>query len=112
MSMIKGMTVTLLERTQTGVDPFGAPIYAETETPIDDVLISPASSQDINDNQMLYGKRAVYTLAIPKGDDHEWEGRELVFFNRKWRAFGMVLEGIEENIPLRWTKKVQVEAYE
>lgn len=108
---IKGINVTLYEKKQTGVDEFNAPVFSTIPVVVSDVLVSPASNQDINDAQMLYGKHVVYTLAIPKGDTHEWEDREIVFFGRKWRAFGMVLEGIEENIPLRWNKKVQVEAY-
>ena len=110
--MIKGMTVTLLDRKQTGTDPFGAPVYTTSEILVDDVLVSPVTTDDVNTAQMLYGKHAVYNLAIPKGDTHNWEDREVVFFGRKWRTFGAVTQGIEENIPLRWNKKVQVEIYE
>lgn len=54
----------------------------------------------------------VNTLAIPKGNAHEWENREVRFFNKRWRVFGMPLEGIEDLIPLEWNKKVMVERYE
>lgn len=54
----------------------------------------------------------VNTLAIPKGDAHEWENKEVRFFNKRWKIFGIPLEGIEDLIPLEWNKKVMVERYE
>ena len=59
----------------------------------------------------LTGKKAVYTLAIPKGDTHDWEDKEVKFFGKRWRTFGIPLEGIEQLIPLDWNKKVMVERY-
>ena len=63
-------------------------------------------------SQDLYGKKAVYTLAIPKGDTHDWIDARVRFFNQEWQAFGFPLEGMEANIPLNWNKKVMVERYE
>lgn len=108
---IKGMTVLLHERKQTSSDPFGAPVYEEVVTPVDDVLVSPSTTTDIESAIEMYGKKAVYNLAIPKGDEHQWEDAVIEFFGRKWRSFGMVIQGIEENVPTRWHKKVQVESY-
>jgi len=54
----------------------------------------------------------VYTLAIPKGDTHDWENQVIEFWGKTWKSFGMPLEGIESNIPLAWNKKVTVERYE
>lgn len=108
---IKGITVGLHVKAETGRDPFNKAIYTEQIVPVEDVLVSPASSDDIVNAQNLYGKKAVYTLAIPKGDDHSWIDTKVDFFGRTWRTFGFPIEGIEENIPLNWNKKVQVEAY-
>lgn len=111
MGMIKGIPVTLYERSQTGVDSFGAPIYAETPVTVQNVLVSPSTTDDIVNSTSLYGKKAVYQLAIPKGDQHIWEDSTVEFFGRKWRTFGFMTKGIEENIPLDWNGKIQVEAY-
>ena len=111
MAMIKGITVVLIEKTQVGNDPFGAPIYEEKEIPVDNVLVSPASSDDVISAQDLYGKKAVYTLAIPKGDKHNWEDCKVKFFGQIWQSFGIPIEGIEALIPLDWNKKVMVERY-
>lgn len=109
---IKGITVTLWNPTETGVDPFGEPTYSLTPEAVDNIVVSPTSAQEILDAINIYGKKAVYTLAIPKGDEHDWEDKKVSFFGKDWRVFGIPLEGIEENIPLDWNKKVTVEIYE
>lgn len=49
-----------------------------------------------------------YTLGIPKGDNHIWTDRKVSFFGRSFRTIGLPEQGIEENIPLSWHKKVHV----
>lgn len=107
-----GITVTLYEVKQTGTNEFNEPIYEETPTQVNNVLVAPTSTQEILDSINLYGRKAVYTLAIPKGDTHEWENRKVSFFGKDFRVFGIPTEGIDENIPLAWNKKVTVEVYE
>lgn len=109
---LKGITVTLIDKQQTGTDPFGTPIYSDVEIAVDDVLVTPTKSEEVLNTQNLTGRIAVYTLAIPKGDINDWENKEVRFFSERWRVFGISLEGIEEMIPLRWNKKVTVERYE
>lgn len=109
---IKGITVTLINKTKTGENPFGAPIFEEEEIEVQNVLVSPTSSDEVLNQQNLTGRTAVYTLAIPKGDTNTWENQEVRFFGKRWRVFGIPLEGIEELIPLQWNKKVTVERYE
>ena len=78
---------------------------------MDNVLISPTSTDDVTSQMNLTGRKAEYTLAIPKGDTHDWENKEVLFFGKRWKTFGIPLEGIEEMIPLSWNKKVMVERY-
>lgn len=111
-SKIKGITVILYSVEKTGEDGFGDPIYEETVIAVDNVLVSPSSSEEILDTVNLYGKKPIYTLAIPKGDDHDWENRKVTFFGKDWRVFGAVQQGIEANIPLDWNRKVMVARYE
>lgn len=107
------ITVTLYERTATSnVDAFNKVEYTETPVQVSGVLYAPASSQEILDSVNLYGKKAVYTLAIPKGDTHNWEDCKVSFGGNDWHVFGIPLEGIDANIPLAWNKKVTVERYE
>ena len=109
--MLKGITVTLITKTQTGTDPFGAPIYTETETEVENVLVAPTSTTEVLDRLALTGRKAVYTLAIPKGDENTWENQEVRFFGERGRAFGIPEQGIDDLIPLEWNKKVTVERY-
>lgn len=109
---IKGITVTLINKKEVGKDPFGNPIYEDVEIEVDNVLVSPVSTEDIVHTLELTGKKAVYTLAIPKSDENDWEDAEVIFFGQRWRTFGFVTQGIDHLIPLDWNKKVMVERYE
>ena len=110
--MLKGITITLITKTETSKDPFGNPVYTETETDVENVLVAPTLSDDIVSTLSLTGRKATYTLAIPKGDANIWEKQEVRFFGQRWRVFGIPLQGIDELIPLDWNKKVTVELYE
>ena len=108
---MRGITVTLYEKTQTGTDELNKPIYAETPVRVDNVLVAPISSQELPELVDLTGKKVEYNLAIPKGDTHVWEDRKVEFFGKTWQTIGFVTEGIEELIPLAWNKKVMVARY-
>lgn len=111
MARIKGITVILLSKVQTDTDPFGAPIFEEQQIPVDNVLVAPSSVDEITTTEQLYGKKAVYTLAVPKGDEHVWQDQMVCFFGETWHVIGFPKEGIEENIPLDWNQKWMVERY-
>lgn len=110
--MLHGITITLYNRVQTGTDAFNRPIYEETQTTVDNVLIGEPNTEDIVNEMNLSGKRLAYTLAIPKGDDNEWKDAVVEFFGERFRTFGEPTQGIEAMIPLQWNKKVKVERYE
>lgn len=109
---MKGYDVILIQKTQTGTDPFGNPIYTETQETVKDCLIGQPSSDDVTSSVELYGKKVAYTIGIPKGDAHDWADAEVVFFGKRFKTIGFPQEGIIENIPLRWSKNVKVELYE
>lgn len=111
MSKIKGITVKLIYRKEKEKDPFGNPTYEEVEEAIENVLVAPISSDDIVNSTELEGKKEVYMIAIPKGDNHEWENQKVKFFNKTFKVFGGSIEGIETLIPLDWNKKYKVERY-
>lgn len=110
--MITGIEVVLYTKTQTGTDPLGAPIYTQTAETVQNVLVGEPTTDDLINELQLYGKRLAYTLAIPKGDTHDWKDTEVEFFGRRFRTYGDVVQGIEHLVPLSWNKKVKVEAYE
>lgn len=110
---MKGITVKLYKRTKTGADALNHPVYSETPVSVDNVLVAPVNSQEVLDTYNLTGRKAVYQLAIPKGDSNEWTaGLKVSFFGQDWRIIELAEEGIEKLIPLDWNKKVRVERYE
>jgi len=112
MAMPKGITIFLFEEYEMGTDGFNHAIYGERPVEVDNVLVAPVSSTELLETYNLTGRRAVYQLAIPKGDEHEWkEGGRVNFFGEDWRIIAIPTEGIEDLIPLSWNKKVQVERY-
>ena len=109
--MIRGISITLYERRQTGTDAFGAPILEERPVLVPNVLIGEPTAEDLVNELQLSGKRLAYTLGIPKGDSHDWQDVTVEFFGQKFRTYGDVTQGIEAMIPLCWNKKVKVERY-
>ena len=114
--MIRGVTVTLYERHETGRDAFNAPVYTVTPVQVENVLIGQPSGngRDLAQEQDLHGRRLTYVLGIPKGDTHNWEEAEVELpppFSGRFRTVGFSTVGIEDMIPLSWNRKVTVEKY-
>ena len=112
MGKIHGIQITLIDKQVVSTDPFGSPVVKDVEITIDNVIVSPATTEDVTSQMSVTGKKISYTLGIPKGDMHDWENKEVRFFGKRWKTVGIPLEGIEELIPLEWNKKVMVERYE
>ena len=112
MGKIHGIPITLIDKQVVSVDPFGSPVVKDVEILVDNVLVAPATTEDVTNQMSLTGKKISYTLGIPKGDAHDWENKEVRFFGKRWRTVGIPLEGIESMMPLEWNKKVMVERYE
>ena len=112
MGKIHGIPITLIDKQVVSVDPFGSPVVKDVEITIDNVIVAPATTDDVTSQMSLTGKKISYTLGIPKGDIHDWENKEVRFFGKRWKTVGIPLEGIESMIPLEWNKKVTVERYE
>lgn len=110
--MLKGIDITLLVKKQVGEDAFHAPIYEETEEVVHNVLIGEPSAEEIVTELQLNGRHLAYTLALPKGDAHDWNDVRVRFFGQEFRTYGPAVQGIEAMIPLCWNKKVKVERYE
>lgn len=112
MTLLRGIDVVLIDKIQSGFDAFGHPIFEDSEIIVENVLVAPASTDDITNSVNLTGKKAEYVMGIPKSDNNAWENKEVLFFGKKWRTVGIAQEGIESMIPLDWNKKVMVMRYE
>ena len=61
MGRIKGITVTLIDKVKTGQDDFGHSTFEESEVQVENVLVTPTTTDDIVNQMSLTGKKAVYT---------------------------------------------------
>ncbi len=109
--MIKGITVLLTQRTQTGTDDFNRPVYEENVVEVGDILVAPAGTEAVVNDLQLYGKHLAYELYIPKADDHDWTDTMVQFFDQRFRTYGMPEQWVGDNVPLGWNKRVKVERY-
>lgn len=112
--MIRGITIQLLQRAQTGVDDYGSPVLTETAVDVAGVLVGEPSTSETPSTLDPVGRCVQYTMALPKGDAHVWEGNRVVLpepFAGTYRVIGIPTAGIEANIPLRWNKKVLIERW-
>ena len=66
--MLKGIDITLYEKTQSGTDEADAPVYTETPVTVHNVLVGEPSAEEITTELQLTGRRLAYTLAIPTGE--------------------------------------------
>ena len=112
MVKIHGIPITLIDKQVVSKDPFGSPVVKDVEILVDNVLVAPATTEDVTNQLSLTGKKISYTLGIQKGDMHDWENKEVRFFGKRWKTVGIPLEGIESMVPLEWNRKVMVERYE
>lgn len=112
MAKIKGITITLIIKEEAGRDGFDHPIYVEKEETVENVLVSPVTATEAIDALDFEGKKAIYNIAIPKGDQHTWKDQIVEFFGDRWQVIGFPKRGIEENIPLDWNDIWQVAKYE
>ena len=110
---MKTTEVLLYNQVDTGMrDKTNRPITEEKVVNVPGVLIAPVSEEDVVNSINLTGKKAVYQLAIPKGDQNDWENAKVRFWGKFYRTIGIPEEGMEENIPLKWNRKIKVERYE
>lgn len=108
---MKTETVMLHVKTKIGVDGMNNPIYDDATVEVSGVLIGQPTTEEVTSSIALYGKRLSFVLALPKGDTHDWSDTEVEFWGRKFRTYGDVIEGIEENVPTPWHRKVMVERF-
>ncbi|MFP3156335.1 hypothetical protein LQZ18_18305 [Lachnospiraceae bacterium ZAX-1] len=108
--MIRGRTIQLSVKSAVALDSLGNPIQEEVLVDVPNILIEPTSDQEVLETTDLYGRKAKYTLHIPKGDTNDWESTEVLFYGERWRTIGKGREWMEENTPTAWNKKVYVES--
>ena len=106
---MKTITVQLVKKTQTGIDPFGAPIEEEEIIDIPGCLVGQPSTDAVTATLEMYGKHIAYVIGVPKGDENTWFDTDVIICGERYRTIGYPETGIQDNIPLKWGKNVKVE---
>ena len=96
MGLIKGITIKLVEADGTEAD-------------ISNALPIPSNvTQDQQAEWNLGGIRPDYTIAIPKGDSHNWLGARATFFDESWEVIAQSGVTIDHLTPLSWNRRAYV----
>lgn len=109
---MRGISVTLYQRTATGTDSLGNQVWTETSVTVDNVLVGQPTTDDIVTTTQIYGKRLEYWIGIPKGDAHAWENAAVEFFGQRFETFGHVEKGIDALVPTAWNAKIRCARYD
>lgn len=108
---MKGKTITLRTPIAGAVDRFGNATVTWATSTVDDVLISPGATSDLEASRPE-GVRVAYTLHFPKTWLGNLEGCEVVLpapFAGTYRVIGAPGQYMDENTPTRWHMPVEVE---
>ena len=64
--MLKGIDITLYEKTQSGTDEADAPVYTETPVTVHNVLVGEPSAEEITTELQLTGRRLATRWPSPR----------------------------------------------
>ena len=116
-SIVKGLDVTLYEKTKTGEDEFGADIYEEVPVVVKNVFVQPVNDDavvSVVKNIEIAGTHNSYVLHIPKGDTHKWEDSKVYLplpYDTTVKTYSTGLIFRSELAPLDWNKQIKAEIY-
>lgn len=103
--------VSLYEKVQTGVDPFGTEIYKEQKVVVNNCLVSMVAYSQLSENNTTLSALDQFIIAIPKGDSHEWRNASVEFtladITFKCKTNGDYYLGFEDAMPLMWHKQIR-----
>lgn len=91
MTRINGRPIVLIDKQVIGKDSFGHPKTADVEIEVENVLIAPATTEDITNQINLTGKKLSILSLFLKGICTTGRTRKFDFWptmENGWRAFG------------------------
>lgn len=108
--MICGETVFVISKDHSRVDEFGEPIMTETSTMVDDVLVAPAATLDVDGSIRPDGKKVAYRLHFPKTFFEDLTGCDVMVRGERFAVIGTPRPLTLANTPTQWWMPVDVEA--
>ena len=109
--MIKGVSVTVKRPSSTANDRFGNAVITYTEETVDNVLVSPGTTMDM-EAARPEGVTVAYTLHFPKTFTGDLQGCLIVLpapWAGTYRVVGAPGAYIDANTPTPWHMPVEVE---
>lgn len=104
-----GETVTVIERTQSGVDDFREPIFTEQRIDVANVLVAPKTTQDLTGSLRAAGDSLRIELHFPKTFTGSLAGVLVEVRGIRYRVDGDPIPYTAENTPLAWWLPVEAE---
>lgn len=106
--LFTGETVTVLTPTTTYDEHMEEVTTWERET-VEDVLVAPGSTSDVEDSVRPYGTRAVFTLGFPKTFSASLRGCHVVVRGTEYAVIGDPQPNNMDNCPTPWWYTAEVE---
>lgn len=109
--MIQGTTVTLVRKSISGYDRFGNAEYAEMEETVNNVLVAPGATNDLEASRPE-GVDVAYSLHFPKTYTGDLEGCKVTLpapWEGTYRVIGKPGQYMDINTPTQWHMPVEVE---
>lgn len=105
-------TIQIKTRTQTGVDDLNRPVHTEEWEDVSGCVVGSPSSEDIESEMNLSGKRIAYEIFLPNDDTHTYPGASVRINGKEYRVIGDVKESFVSFSHIPCNKLISVEAYE
>lgn len=106
--MISGMEVEVVRRTMTGRDEMGEPIFSESHEPVGNVLVTPSSTDEMDETNRAFGISCELTLHFPKDYTASLEGCSVIVYGDEYRVLGDPQPYMPENTPTPWNREAKV----
>lgn len=111
--MIHGETVTLIRPVDAGLDVFGDELTGwQPGVPVGNVLVAPASTDDLNGSLRRDGDRDALTLHFPKTFSGSLRGCRVIVRGVTYRVVGDPQRYTAAMTPGAWDLPVSVERTE
>ena len=110
--MISGASVDVYAEVATGTDRFVNVVYTSTKTTVDNVLIVPGATADLEASRPE-GVTVAYTLHFPKSFTGSLEGAEIELpapYGGRYSVIGVSAPYMDANTPTPWHMPVEVQA--
>ena len=105
-----GMAVTLVTRAEAGVDGFNMPVYEEASETVEDCLVCPGSTRDLDESRPE-GAEVAYTVVWPKAFTGSIKGAQVIIPDvDEDERFDVVGDPrpVPHNCPTRWNRISEV----